>query len=57
MLTILLHQYLINLGSLFPLLIQILGILLPVLIIFVVFFYESKNKKINIMLLSKYLKI
>ena len=45
MLTILLHQYLINLGSLFPLLIPILGILLPVLIIFVVFFYESKNKK------------
>ena len=45
MLTILIHQYLINLGSLFPLLIPILGILLPVLIIFVVFFYESKNKK------------
>ena len=42
MLTILLHsQHLINLSLLIP----IFGILLPVLIIFVVFFYESKNKK------------
>lgn len=42
MLTILLHsQHLI----ITPLLIPIFGILLPVLIIFVVFFYESKNKK------------
>ena len=42
MLTILLHsQHLVNLGELIP----IFGILLPVLIIFVVFFYESKNKK------------
>lgn len=43
MLTILLNtpQHLINLSLLIP----IFGILLPVLIIFVVFFYESKNKK------------
>ena len=42
MLTILLNsQHLINLSILIPL----FGILLPVLIIFVVFFYESKNKK------------
>ena len=42
MLTILLHsQHLINLCLLIP----IFSILLPVLIIFVVFFYESKNKK------------
>ena len=42
MLTILLNsQHLINLSLLIPL----FGILLPVLIIFVVFFYESKNKK------------
>ena len=42
MLTILSHsQHLVNLS----LLILIFGILLPVLIIFVVFFYESKNKK------------
>ena len=42
MLTILLHsQHLVNLSLLIP----IFGILLPVLIIFVVFFYESKNKK------------
>lgn len=42
MLTILLHsQHLVILDLLFP----IFGILLPVLIIFVVFFYESKNKK------------
>ena len=42
MLTILLHsQHLINLRLLIP----IFGILLPVFIIFVVFFYESKNKK------------
>ena len=42
MLTILLHsQHLVNLNLLIP----IFGILLPVLIIFVVFFYESKNKK------------
>ena len=41
MLTILLHsQHLVNLSLLIP----IFGILLPVLIIFVVFFYESKNK-------------
>lgn len=47
MLTILLHsQHLINLSLLIPsLLIPIFAILLPVLIIFVVFFYESKNKK------------
>lgn len=42
MLTILLNsQHLINLSLLIP----IFGILLPGLIIFVVFFYESKNKK------------
>jgi hypothetical protein len=42
MLTILLNsQHLINLSLLIP----IFGILLPVLIIFIVFFYESKNKK------------
>ena len=42
MLIILLHsQHLVILDLLFP----IFGILLPVLIIFVVFFYESKNKK------------
>ena len=42
MLIILLHsQHLVILGLLFP----IFGILLPVLIIFVVLFYESKNKK------------
>ena len=42
MLTILLHsQHLVNLSLLIP----IFGILLPVFIIFVVFFYESKNKK------------
>ena len=42
MLTILLNsQHLINLSLLIP----IFGILLPVLIIFTVFFYESKNKK------------
>ena len=42
MLTILLNsQHLINLSILIPL----FGILLPVLIIFIVFFYESKNKK------------
>ena len=42
MLTILLNsQHLINLSLFIP----IFGILLPVLIIFVVFFYESKNKK------------
>ena len=42
MLTILLNsQHLINLSLLIP----IFGVLLPVLIIFVVFFYESKNKK------------
>ena len=42
MLTILINsQHLINLSLLIP----IFGILLPVLIIFVVFFYESKNKK------------
>lgn len=42
MLTILLQsQHLVNLSLLIP----IFGILLPVLIIFVVFFYESKNKK------------
>ena len=42
MLTILSHsQHLVNLSLLIPL----FGILLPVLIIFVVFFYESKNKK------------
>ena len=42
MLTILSHsQHLVNLSLLIP----IFGILLPVLIIFVVFFYESKNKK------------
>jgi len=45
MLTILLHQYLINLGSLFPLLIPILGILLPVLIVLVVFYFSSKETK------------
>lgn len=42
MLTILLQsQHLINESLLIP----IFGILLPVLIVFVVFFYESKNKK------------
>ena len=41
MFAILLHQHLVNLSLLIP----IFGILLPVLIIFVVFFYESKNKK------------
>lgn len=42
MLTILLQsQHLVNLSLLIP----IFGILLPVLIVFVVFFYESKNKK------------
>ena len=41
MLTILLHQHLVNLSLLIP----IFGILLTGLIIFVVFFYESKNKK------------
>ena len=42
MLTILLQsQHLVNLSLLIP----IFGILLPVLIIFIVFFYESKNKK------------
>ena len=42
MLTILLNsQHLINLSLLIP----IFGILLPVLIIFIVFFYVSKNKK------------
>lgn len=42
MLTILLHsQHLVNLGEFIP----IFGILLTGLIIFVVFFYESKNKK------------
>ena len=42
MLTILLHsQHLVNLSLLIP----IFGILLPVFLIFVVFFYESKNKK------------
>ena len=41
MLTILLHsQHLVNLSLLIP-----IFIVLPVLIIFVVFFYESKNKK------------
>ena len=41
MLTILLHsQHLVNLSLLNP-----IFIVLPVLIIFVVFFYESKNKK------------
>ncbi len=43
MLTILLHQHLVNLSLLIP----ILGILLPVLIILIVFYYESKNKKIK----------
>ncbi len=41
MLTILLHQHLVNLSLLIP----ILGILLPVLIILIVFYYESKIKK------------
>ena len=45
MLSILLHQYLTNLGSLFPLLIPILGILLPVLIVLVVFYFSSKETK------------
>tara|TARA_B100001113_G_scaffold85991_1_gene68600 strand:- start:198 stop:626 length:429 start_codon:yes stop_codon:yes gene_type:complete len=43
MLTILLHQHLVNLSLLIP----IFGILLPVLIILIVFYYESKNKKIK----------
>ena len=43
MLTILLHQLFGNLSILIP----ILGILLPVLIILIVFYYESKNKKIK----------
>lgn len=41
MFTILLHQHLVNLSLLIP----IFGILLPVLIILIVFYYESKNKK------------
>ena len=41
MLTILLHENFINISLLIP----ILGILLPVLIILIVFYYESKNKK------------
>jgi len=41
MFAILLHQYLVNLSLLIP----IFGILLPVLIILIVFYYESKNKK------------
>ena len=41
MLTILLHQHFGNLSLLIP----IFGILLPVLIILIVFYYESKNKK------------
>jgi hypothetical protein len=43
MLTILLNQHLVNLSLLIP----IFGILLPVLIILIVFYYESKNKKIK----------
>ncbi len=43
MLTILLHQHFGNLSLLIP----IFGILLPVLIILIVFYYESKNKKIK----------
>ena len=45
MLTILLHQNITNLGSLFPLLIPILGILLPLLIVLVVFYFSSKETK------------
>ena len=41
MFAILLHQHLVNLSLLIP----IFGILLPVLIILIVFYYESKNKK------------